>query len=273
LIDYFSFFGGATSDIDLEISFVDYIRDFVMSNISLFEENIKPSYLLDSPYRELLIAIAKGDGKIYGAVKKARISETLGEELVIQLGNLGIIYLEESRESLLGSPNMQHKSYRAQSKIRFKIPFFRFWFGFIEPFRNEITNKNYDKVIDYLMAHYERLRSLIYEQLSNEMLIEFFSENGKKIVYSSSYWDKENEFDILALTANNEIIIAECKYKDRKVCRNELGKLKFKAEQSNLNVSHWVLFSKDGFSKELLHNKESSLTIFDIKDMQKWLLS
>jgi len=272
LIDYFSFFGGIPLNIDLSVDIFEYVRDYFMPHILSFEQNIKPSYILDSPYHELLIAVAKGDGKIFGGVKKARISESLGEELVQQLCDLDIIYLEESREMLLGLVEGQHKSYRMQAKIRFKIPFYRFWFGFIEPFRDEIVKGNYNKAMDYLLAHHERLRSLIYEQLSNEMLIDFFSENNTRIVSSGSYWDRNNEFDIIAITSNNEIIIAECKYKDRKVCRNELGKLKFKAEQSNLNVSHWVLFSKDGFSNELLHHKESRLSVFDIKDMQKWLL-
>jgi hypothetical protein len=202
LIDYFSFFAGISSNIDLSVDIFEYIRDYFMPHISSFEQNIKPSYLLDSPYRELLIAIAKGDGKLFGGVKKARISESLGEELVQQLCDLNIVYLEESREMLLGLAEGQHKSYRMQSKIRFKTPFYRFWFGFIEPFRYEIAKGDYDNAMDYLLAHYERLRSLIYEQLSNEMLIDFFSANDTQIISSGSYWDRNNEFDIIAITTN-----------------------------------------------------------------------
>lgn len=270
IIDYFSLFGGVTTNINLEIDFFDFVINDVIPNLLIFEKYIQPSYILESPYRELLIAIAKGDGKLFGAVKKARINETLGEQLVMQLKELGIVFLEESREM---SFSLSHyKNYRTQSKIRFKIPFYRFWFGFIEPFRSEIIEGEYGNVVNNFKTHYERLRSLIYEQLSNEMLFEIFTIKGKEILLSGSYWDRNNEFDIVANTKNGEIIMAECKYKDRKVCKNELGKLKFKAEQSNINVSHWVLFSKDGFSNELLHHKESNLTIFDLKDMKKWIL-
>ena len=56
-----------------------------------------------------------------------------------------------------------------------------------------------------------------------------------------------SEFDILAVTESKTVILGECKYKDRKVCKNELTKLKAKALESGLKVDVFALFSKSGF--------------------------
>jgi hypothetical protein len=267
LIDYFSIFGGTTElEIDYFATLFEFIENKLVNNFDVISSQIKPSYILESPYREVLMAIAKGDGKIYSSIKKARLNEHLGENIIDDLTKLGIIRLEASKELETNS----HKKYRIQSKLRFKKPFFRFWFGFVEPYRESLETKDASKFIENFKAHYERLRSLIFEHLSEEFLIDYYNHNGINIVFSGSYWDKDNEFDIVALTESREVILAECKYKDRKICKNELTKLKAKAMQSNLPAKHWVLFSKQGFSMELKNSKNKDLLLFDLQDLSKW---
>ncbi len=212
------------------------------------------------------MAIARGDGKIYSSIKKARLNEHLGENIIEDLTKLGIIRLEESKE--LESNSL--KKYRIQSKLRFEKPFLRFWFGFVEPYRQDLESKRYENFIENFKSHYERLRSLVFEHLSEEFLIDYYKAKGINIVFSGSYWDKDNEFDIVAITDKRELILVECKYKDRKVCKNELTKLKLKALQSNLMAKHWVLFSKQGFSVELKNSKDKDLLLFDLQDLSQW---
>lgn len=212
------------------------------------------------------MAVARGDGKIYSSIKKARLKESLGENIIEDLTKLGIIRLEESKE--LESNSL--KKYRIQSKLRFEKPFLRFWFGFVEPFREDLEAGIHTNFIEYFKAHYERLRSLVFEQLCEEFLVDYYAGRGINIVFSGSYWDKDNEFDIVAIMHSKEIILAECKYKDRKVCKNELTKLKLKASQSNLIAKHWVLFSKQGFSVELKNSKDKDLLLFDLQDLSQW---
>ena len=270
LIDYFAIFGGV--GLTIEFDFFDTLFEMIetkfVSNFSFFQSLITPSYLLESPYREVLMAIARGDGKIYSALKKAKLSETVGERIVKDLTNLGVIHLEASTELVLNAS----RKYRIQDKLRFNIPFYRFWFGFVEPFRSSLEKGDSIRFIEYFKAHYERLRSLIFEQLSNELLCEYFEAHKIHIVFSGSYWDKDNEFDIVAITDKKEMIVAECKYKDRKVCKNELTKLKLKASQSGLPATYWALFSKQGFSGELLAMKDKNLFLFDLQDFQKWIM-
>lgn len=266
-IDYFSIFGGIDKlELDYFATLFEFIENKFLNNLDAISLEIKPTYILESPYREVLMAIARGDGKIYSSIKKARLNEHLGENIIRDLTKLGIIRLEESKE--LESNSL--KKYRIQSKLRFKKPFLRFWFGFVEPYRQDLETRKYENFIENFKSHYERLRSLVFEHLSEEFLIDYYKAKGINIVFSGSYWDKDNEFDIVAITDKRELILAECKYKDRKVCKNELTKLKLKAVQSNLTAKHWVLFSKQGFSMELQNSKEKDLLLFDLQDFSQW---
>ncbi len=267
LIDYFSIFGGVSElELDYFATLFEFIENSFLHKIDIISSQIEPTYILESPYREVLMAIARGDGKIYSSIKKARLNEHLGENIIDELTELGIIRLEASKELETNS----HKKYRIQSKLRFKKPFYRFWFGFVETYRDSLQIGEKDKFIENFKAHYERLRSLVFEHLSEEFLIDYYGNKGINIVFSGSYWDKDNEFDIVALTESKEVILAECKYKDRKVCKNELTKLKSKATQSNLTAKHWVLFSKQGFSMELKNSKDKDLLLFDLQDLSVW---
>jgi hypothetical protein len=80
-IDCFSILGGMKDSI--VFNYFDDIFSMVKSNFvenfSTFQNLISPSYLLESPYREILVAVARGDGKFYSVLKKARLSESVYE--------------------------------------------------------------------------------------------------------------------------------------------------------------------------------------------------
>jgi len=245
----------------VESNFVD--------NFMKFQTLVSPSYLLETPYRELLIAVARGDGKFYSVLRKAKLSESAGEKIIEELISLDILKVEYSRESPLRM-HPKHKlpkeqrAYRIQDKLRFTQPFMRFWFGFVTYFRKELALGGGEKFLENFEQHYERLRSLVYEQLCNDLLLKVYNE---PIISSGSYWNVYSEFDILAVTKSKKIILGECKYKDRTVCKNELTKLKQKAAESGIKVDVYALFSKSGFSKELLGLQDEKLLLFDLNDL------
>ena len=264
-IEYFSIFGGFEERLRF-----DYFDDLFESIENLFkndfrylESNISPEYILQPPYKEILIAAAKGDGRVYSVLKRAKISETLGEKIIEELKISGIIYLERSREV----SHTAERGYRIQSKIRFQKPFYRFWFGFVEPFRN----KDAKQFMDSFQKGYERLRSLVFEQLSIEVLKEYFSQQDA-IISFGSYWDKDNEFDIVCTTKNGKVIFGECKYKNRKVCKSELTKLIAKSRSLHLKPDYFALFSKQGFSNELLNNRSQEVLLFSLDDIKQMLI-
>jgi len=230
-----------------------------------------PSYIVHAPYREMLIAVARGDGKRYAAMRRARIGERRGEEIEEELVKTGVLRYELSREAPLRSHPKQKikkelRRYRIQDKLRFSAPFYRFWFGFVEPFAQALAAERYEAYREYFTAHYERLNSLVFEQLSDAFLYRYF-EPSDPIVSGGSYWDKENEFDILAVTRSGRVVLGECKYTARPVCKSELGKLQHKEQHSNIRADIFVLFSKSGFSNELKAMANEKLLLFDADDM------
>ena len=266
--------GGIGKDAELDyfddiFSMVEYnfVKDF-----SKFQTLVSPSYLLETPYRELLVAIARGDGKIYSALRKAKLSESVGEEIVRELVSLNVLKVESSREAPLRlhpkhKLKKEQRAYRIQDKLRFVQPFMRFWFGFVTYYRKDLALGEGDAFLDNFEKHYERLRSLVYEQLCDALLVEHYAKKSP-IRSSGSYWNIYSEFDILAFTKEKKLILGECKYKDRTVCKNELTKLKLKAEESGIKVDVYALFSKSGFSKELLQVKDDNLLLFDLEDLK-----
>jgi len=247
------------------------VKSNFVDDFSKFQNLVSPSYILETPYRELLVAVARGDGKLYSVLRKAKLSESAGEKIVEELVSLNILKVEHSREAPLRI-HPKHKlprdqrAYRIQDKLRFVQPFMRFWFGFVTYYKKDLVLGKGEKFLENFSQHYERLRSLVYEQLSNELLLHYYADKTP-IISSGSYWNIYSEFDILAVTKDKQIILGECKYKDRTVCKNELTKLKQKAAESGIKVDVFALFSKSGFSKELWSMKSDTLLLFDLSDL------
>jgi len=255
---------------------IDYFDDFFaviekhfVAHFTVYEALVSPSYLLDTPYRELLIAIASGDGKVHSAFRKAKLSNSVGDCLVDDLLKKNILRVEYSRESPLRTHPKQklkrdQRSYIIQNKLRFTQPFLRFWFGFVAPFSSSLKRGEKERFMKKFRQHYERLRSLVYEQLCTAVLLETYKE---KMLSTGGYWNIHSEFDIFLVTQKKKILLGECKYKERVVCKNELTKLKQKAKESNIRVEAYILFSKCGFSKELLGMSSKKLLLFDLKSL------
>jgi hypothetical protein len=269
--------GGVEKNIELD--YFDDVFSMVESNFvqnfSKFQTLVSPSYLLETPYREVLMAVARGDGKFYSVLRKSRLSETVGAEIIEELISLNIFWLERTREKPLRL-HPKHKlkkelrSYRIQDKLRFVDPFMRFWFGFVTYYRKELAQGDGSAFLENFQKNYERLRSLVYEQLCDALLVKHYA-SSTPLLSSGSYWDQHSEFDILAITSDKKLILGECKYKDRKVCKNELSTLKAKALQSGIKVDVYALFSKDGFSNELMQTKEENVLLFDLNDLKQLL--
>ncbi len=252
----------------------EVILHHIILNLQKIEEFISPSYLLINPYRNILVAIAKGDGKLLNIFNRAKVSEALGKEILFELENLKIVEIEESRETPLKTHPKQKikkylRSYRIQPKVRFTQPFMRFWFGFVEPYKKELKEGKTDRFWTNYQQHRDRCVSLTFEQLSNDLIEIIYRQKGDLLLQKGSFWDQRSEFDLLAKTKQGKVILGECKYKGRKVCKNELTKLKEKAIDSNIVVDTYALFSLSGFSNELLQNRNKNILLFEAKDFEK----
>jgi hypothetical protein len=271
--EHFVVFGGVEEliDIFLASTLKESIQLNLLERFSSFDALISPSFLKKSPFRNFMIAMARSDGKRLNIYRRARLKEHVGRSVEAELLELDLVSIQESREAPLRRYPKQKikkalRGYIIQPKIRFREPFYNFWFGFIEPFRFDIVAGNYERFFEYFQKHFSKATSLLFEQLANEVI-----KREYDTLSSGNYWDKHSEFDILCLTKEGKKILGECKYKNKKICKNELSKLEYKAKQSNIAVDTFVLFSKNGFSNELYKSKIPNLKLYDMSGLKMLL--
>jgi len=258
-------------ELDPTVRIEENIDHNVLTNFSKFDRLISPTYIKKAPFRNFLIALSRSDGKLYNILKRAHLNEHTGKAIISELLELDIIKIYESREEPLKKYPKQKikkalRGYKIQPIIRFAYPFYNFWFGFIEPFRSEIILGKYERFFEYFQKHSIRATSLIFEQLANDFIAMEFDT-----LSSGNYWDKHGEFDILALTKKDELILGECKFKNKKICKSELSKLEYKAQLSHIIPDIWVLFSKNGFSNKLKSSKMDNLKLYDLNNFKQFL--
>ncbi len=276
-IEYFSLYGGRESEISLNL-FEDIALSAEVTFVQHYQETqqlIHPSYLHEAPYANLLTAVARGDGRLSNVFKRARIGEGAGGEIISHLRGLGILTLEPSRQAPIKA-HPKHllkrhlRGYRIEAKVRFVRPFERFWFGFVAPYRAELSMRKGLHFTENFAQHKERAYSLVFEQLSMQLLAHHY-QTKDPIISQGSFWDHHSEFDILSVTRSGKIILGECKYTSRKVTKKELTKLKDKADHSGIRVDTYALFSKSGFSKELEGISSDSLLLWSLDELSEAL--
>ena len=273
LIDYYSFFAGIDSiNLDLYEPLDKIITDIALS--SKIKEEF-PFFLFDAPFRKFLMALAKSDGKMFSLFNKVKLSESVGMEIVEELISSGIIKKLESREAPLRIYPKQllkkeFRYYKIEPKLYFEKPFYRFYFAFIEPFLSQKGDIETKALLENFYRYSYRLSSLVFEELSIELLKVRFQEHDNIIEYGS-LWNYQSEFDIYCKTESGKRVIGECKYKNRPISKSELIKLKNKVVYSAIDVDYYTLFSKSGFSKELEKEANLKLLLFSLEDFKSLL--
>lgn len=270
-VEFYSVFDGHTflEFIKLDFDLATCIQTEILDRI----EEMKPYFIYDedknfqNDLESLLMRLAKGDRKNYTVYKKENISQIRGKALYKSLFEKGIIKKERSREKPIREYKGQLikkalRRYEIQDKIHFKDNFTRFWFRFIAP---ALKNKKKLHVED-IIENIEQYISLCFEELSNDLIMHNYKK--EEIINHGSYWDKNIEIDLLIEIANGTIIAGETKWKNHKVCKNILTTLQKKCERVELGADKLALFSKSGFSKELLKERSDNIMLFALKDFE-----
>ncbi len=271
LIEFYGIFEGIDAHlIKPDLGLKQNILNIYLKNF----EHIREKFIYDQDEQgsinKALIRLARGDRKRFSIHKE--LSRTKANLVYKILFEKDIIKEELSQEVsywLDGRKKRKKalRGYSVENKVNFLHESTRFWFGNILPFEEEILAKKFEFVLNNLDIN--KHLSLSFELLSLELLKKVLSD--KKILFSGSFWTKNNELDILVKTKDGLVIVGECKYKHTKICKNILNSLKRKSEILRLNPSHFALFSKSGFSKELLSVKDENILLFSLKDFERLL--
>ena len=276
-ITYFSVFGGLGWEVDTSQNIKLLIEKLILNNFDLLNKKIEELTLNEPTNKRLLRALAIGDRRIFSAFKRAGLNNGNGGGALNFLQERGLIQMEYSRERHPRDKNPNAKlkrrdaRHRISHKVLFTHPFVRFWFYFIAPESKNIQNGNFEPLFEKIEEQLNSYTSLVFEELS-ELLLNYHLRDSQ-IMSSGSYWDANIEIDILTITENEKIYVGECKWKNHKVNKKELNKIDEKCEKLHLFPTQIILFSKRGFSKELLQMRGSQLALYSSDDFELLLKS
>jgi len=271
-IEYFAIFGGLGFEVDTTQPIFFLIEDIILENFTYLNAKIEELTLGNSINKRLLHALAVGDRRIFSAFNRAGLNNGNGGAALNYLQERGLVQIEYSREESNKSPNTKNKlkrelaRQRISHKVLFTHPFIRFWFYFIYPNIRDIRNKKYERLFKSFEQRQNSYTSLVFEELSEVLLT--YNLRDAQIISSGSYWDAKIEIDILTITDNDKIYVAECKWTNHVVIKKEWHKLMEKCEKLGIEPSQIILFSKRGFSKELKQMQGKELALYSSDDFE-----
>ena len=274
-IEYFALFGGLGWEIDTSKPINFLITELILEKYEEINKKIEKLTLENSDHLRLLHALAVGDRKIFSAFNRAGLNNANGGSALNFLQEKGLIQIEFSREEPARSLNPTGKlkrevaRHRISHKILFTHPFIRFWFYFIVPHSREIKNYKYDNFFKDFEIRRNSYTSLVFEELSEVLLN--YNLRDSQILSSGSYWDANVEIDILTITQDEKVYVAECKWTNHKINKSEWHRIVDKCEKLGIEPTQIVLFSKRGFSKELLGQQSKKLALYSSQDFEALL--
>ncbi|MCR8708294.1 DUF234 domain-containing protein [Campylobacter sp. RM5063] len=259
IFDFYSIFDEFEFDLKLSL-YENILNVFILKAF-----DILASLNLDENALKALSVLSKNDRKRYSINKSIPHFQALG--IINKLLEKNILILEKSQEKPIIKNKRQKvkkelRSYNIQDKVVFKNQGLRFFFYFIYPKLNLIAMKKYNELIELIQENLEKYQSFTFELLCKEFLAKKL-----KVDQVYSFWNYYHEID-LYYHENNFCVLGEVKFKERKICKNVLNILKSKAKQLQIQPNLYVLFSKSGFSKELILNKERNLLLYTLEDFQ-----
>lgn len=271
LIEHFSIFGGLGCEIDTSKTTQELIKIHILENYFLLNQKIEYLTLEDNSIKRLLAALAVGDRRMFSAFNRAGVSNAKGGASLHYLEEKGLIWVEYSREKAKEKkPNQKLKKQEARRRISHKVffvhPFVRFWFYFVHPHTREIQNRDYENFFKRFANRQNSYTSLIFEELS-ELLLDYHLRDTQ-IISTGSYWDANMEIDILTITEDGSIYVGECKWTNSLVNKKLVNQIKDKCDKLEIEPTQIILFSKRGFSKELLQNQGKDLALYSAEDFE-----
>lgn len=217
----------------------------------------EPSFLLSnevketSSYFSILKAISMGNHRIS---EIATVLEQKTNELSPYLAMLVDLFLLEKRIPI--TENNPEKSRKGLYYINDN--FMEFWFKFVYPYKGELELDNIEFVVEKLRNNFvDNHVSFIYEQVSKELLVDLCKSG--KIVFNisriGSYWNSNNEIDVVAIDEQNKRLLAgECKFYEKPVGMRVYSELLKKCESISEFKEYkviYTIFSKSGFEERL----------------------
>lgn len=231
-------------------------KNILDSNSYLYNE---PQFILQNEVNEpityfsILEIIANGEHKLGQIAGKLNKNVQNITSFISKLIELDIIYKDV--------PITETNPQKSKKGLYFiKDNFFRFWFSYVLPFKSQLEIGNRNFVLSKIKENFNGFVSKIYEDLAVFYLLKNYD-----LLKCGRWWDKDNEIDAVGI-AEDHIVVAECKYSNKKVGVDILENLKEKAKNidSNLPIKHYILFSKSGFTQDLKNQQNEEIILVEL---------
>ena len=259
-VEYFAVFGGMGWKVDMSKSLDELIEEKVLKNYRYIHGDIAKITQSDRIHHALLSGLATGDSREHSAFKRANVSREDGEKSIDFLVQNDLLIREKSQAQPVNERE------EVSDKLRFTLPFLRFWFSSISPYYKGIRDGDYSEVHKRLENMKEEFSQPIYNQLVQEAVSASFQDD--KIDKMGSYWDKSNEIALLGKTKSGKIVAGINKYSKSKAKKSELTRLKEQCTKAELDADIFVVFSKNGFSNEMKKEKSAQVRLLALKHLK-----
>lgn len=262
LIEFYSITGGIPK----------YILEFDRNKSPLWniENNIfnkdnflysEPKFLLQeeindlSRYFSILNSIALGNTKLSSICSHLGLNSSSMTSYITKLIDLDILEKEV--------PVTENIENGKKGLYKIKDNYLKFWFSYVYPYQSYLEIENLSYPLEKIKNEFNLWVSKIYEDLARETVLNN-SEIPFPIKKLGRWWNNNEEIDIVGL-GDNEIIFGECKWSSKKVGLSVLLSLKEKSKSvkwsNNSRKEYFILFSKEGFSDDLISLSKKDKTI------------
>lgn len=252
--------------------YLSYMNSSLSADENIIQNILEPSSLLyEEPqnllkqelreparYQTILTIIANGATKLNDIASKAHMDQGLCANYMKSLLELGIV---QKQKSVLE---------KSEKKYIYTLtdPFFRFWYRFIPTYGSLLALGHSELVYrekikpalnEYLGHIFEEICIQYFlRQIMNGTLDFLFTEIGPWWRVDSKTKTAE-EIDIV-ITDETKGISAECKWTNTKVDQRILDKLIQRSKLCQLEIMQYYLFSKSGFSDQVLQGEAICIT-------------
>jgi len=262
-------------------SLSDNIRDVILAPGSMFIA--EPTFLLYDEVRDprahlaILQAIGAGHHTMSEIANAALVGRT---HLSAYLGRLRELRLVERRLPVTIPPSQRRRSRRGRYHI--SDPYFRFYFRFITPFRDELTYRP-ERVLPLIQ---EGLRPFVGLTAFEELSRQWVAEQGRagRLPFEpqdvGSHWSRRVQVDVVAVNwRERAILLGECKWGADRVRRDVIRNL---LEEKTVRLLrdltdaigegwtvHYAFFARAGFTdaaRSLAQDHETLLVDLDRLD-------
>jgi len=232
------------------------------------EENIldKDAYLYNEPqfilqnevsepitYFSILEVIARGEHKLGHIASKLGKNVQNITSFISKLMELDILYKEV--------PVTETNPSKSKKGLYFiKDNFFRFWFSYVLPYKSQLEMGNTAFVMRKIRENFSGFVAKNYEDLAIEYILKHYD-----VLKCGRWWSKDQEIDAIGV-GENHLIVAECKYSNKKVGVDILQALQDKTQyiETKLPIKHYLLFSKSGFTEELKSLESEEVVLIEV---------